>query len=388
MTGVDRVEFAYLRELCNGDTPLFALARTSLGYILLDRDGARDVLARIQGNDWGTPGALSRLALKYTRARRAAETRLRDHALSRCRPVGLTWMLRRHLPPGTAYLNTGHSNLSRRVLSAVRALPEARIAVFLHDTIPLDFPEFQRPGIPERFAGLLRRVLESADLLVCNSQVTHDNVVRHATTHVPRIVVAHLGLDPVDPEPSALPDGLPPEGAYFVILGTVEPRKNHALMLDFWEEMAKETEESRVPKLIICGNRGWRNETLFDRLDASPLMDRVILERPGLSDGAVAALLKGSAGMLFPSLAEGYGLPPLEAASLGVPVICNDLPIYHEVLGDIPIYAKVTDRYLWRRTISGLAERRNAGTAAGQPAGTAFDPPDWSGHFNVVLSMT
>ncbi|MWD27929.1 glycosyltransferase [Aquicoccus sp. SCR17] len=388
LTGVDRVEFAYLRELCRSEVAFFALARSAFGYILLDRDGACAALERIRSDDWGEPGTLSRLALRQERDRQAAESRLRELALARCRPTFLGRMLRQHLPEGTAYLNIGHSNISQRVLSAVRTVPGARIAIFLHDTIPLDLPEFQRRGTPERFASLFRRALRNADLLLCNSAVTRDDILRHAGHRAPRIAVAHLGYDPVTPDPAGLPPGLPPDSAYFVILGTIEPRKNHALMLDFWEEMSHSTPPERMPRLLICGTRGWRNESLFRRLDSSPLIGRSVTEHAGLGDAAVAALLQGSAGLLFPSLAEGYGLPPIEAAALGVPVVCNDLPICREVLGDIPIYAKVTDRYLWRRTITGLAERRSAGKTGTTRAGRDFTPPDWSSHFNVVLSMT
>ena len=59
------------------------------------------------------------------------------------------------------------------------------------------------------------------------------------------------------------------------------------------------------------------------------------------------AVLKGASGFLFPSHAEGFGLPPVEAAALGVPILSNDLPVIREILGDIPVYASVSDRYLW-----------------------------------------
>ena len=116
-------------------------------------------------------------------------------------------------------------------------------------------------------------------------------------------------------------------------------------MLDLWDDIPD-------AHLLICGSRGWENHAVFDRLDTRPPR---VHELPGLDDGQVAALLQKSVGLLFPSFAEGYGLPPVEAAALGAPVLVNDLPIYREVLGDIPVYANVSDRYLWRKEINRMA---------------------------------
>ena len=73
----------------------------------------------------------------------------------------------------------------------------------------------------------------------------------------------------------------------------------------------------------------------------------------------------------------------MEAAALGVPVIANDLPVFREVLGNIPIYAKVSDRYLWRKNIEALAEK-----VPSRAAHAHFQPPDWDAHFKTVLRLT
>ncbi|MDA0962790.1 MAG: glycosyltransferase family 1 protein, partial [Proteobacteria bacterium] len=77
---------------------------------------------------------------------RRAESDLRRLARARCLPARLGAMLARHLPPRSVYLNVGHTNLTDRVLSAVRGVEGARIVAMVHDTIPLDFPDLQRPG--------------------------------------------------------------------------------------------------------------------------------------------------------------------------------------------------------------------------------------------------
>lgn len=368
MTGVDRVEFAYLEHLLEHPS-LWGLVRTSIGYVLLDHAGCRTVHTRLQDNLWGPADRLARLQRGRHPIRLRAEADLRRICRARCLPIRLSSMLRRHLPMGVHYINTGHSNLTNRVLSAL-TLCKAHVAVFVHDTIPLDFPQYQRPETFASFRLFLDRVVARADVILCNSHQTLADVKRHAKTELPPSAVAHLGVNL--PTLGVAPDG-PWTPPYFVTLGTIEPRKNHALLLDIWGEIPD-------AHLLICGHRGWENHAVFERLDAAPSRVHELSELP---DDQLFALVKGAAGLLFPSFAEGYGLPPLEAAALGVPVLCNDLPIYREVLGDIPVYADARDRYLWETTIKQMAQAHQTGT------GNTLDytAPTWDDHFKIVLTL-
>lgn len=371
LTGVDRVERAWLEQLLALETPLLALARSSFGYILVDRVGAAAFLEGLDSGHWGGTDLLSRLAPNRSEAQRAAEACLRRYAVARAPRYRLATMLARHVPAGAVYLNLGHTNLTDRVIEAVRTVPDARIVVFVHDTIPLDLPEMQREGSVERFAGFLRRA-GTADHLLTSSSVVAQDIARHLPGGPP-VTVAPLGVEPARPDPEALPDGLPPERPYFVALGTIEPRKNHALLLDVWEALGPE-----APVLLLCGSRGWKNEAVFARLDTGiPGVQEV----PGLSDGAVSALLSGARALLFPSIAEGYGLPPAEAAALGTPVVCGDLAICREVLGGSAVYLDVSDPYAWQKTIRYLAEHDP------RPAPSPFVPPRWADHFKVALGV-
>ena len=118
-------------------------------------------------------------------------------------------MLRRVMPGGTVYLNTGHSNLTDASLGAWRQVRDARVSVLIHDTIPLDFPQFQRPGTPERFRQKLKATVQNADLIICNSRRTQIDVVRHGAGFgaVPNTLVSHLGVDVPNVEIADMPDG-------------------------------------------------------------------------------------------------------------------------------------------------------------------------------------
>jgi glycosyltransferase involved in cell wall biosynthesis len=378
-TGVDRVELAYLRALLDDPVPLFGLARTRLGYVLLDHTGMAAFLARIEGRAaWGRADRLSRVMRQLSTIQKQAESDLRRLALARCLPQRLGRMLRQHLPDGVSYLNVGHSNLTDRVLSTIKHVLGARIAVMIHDTIPLDYPQFQRPETLPAFRAMLKRVQVLADLVICNSGQTRRDVTRHMAARgaVPTCMIAPLGADLSAPETPDMPAGFLWDRPYFVTVGTIEPRKNHALLLDIWEEMSQSPD---CPQLVICGARGWENEAVFRWLDSHPMVGRLVFECAGFSDGQIAGLLQTASGMLFPSITEGYGLPPIEAAALGVPVICADLPVYHEILGDIPVYAGIEDRYLWINKVRGFMPPNNANRQV------AFTPPGWQQHFNTVL---
>jgi glycosyltransferase involved in cell wall biosynthesis len=186
------------------------------------------------------------------------------------------------------------------------------------------------------------------------------------------------GLGVALPEPDArlLPVGFAAKQPYFVAVGTIEPRKNHALLLQVWADLAGRT--SPVPELYIVGKRGWNNTAVLAQLDAL-LPESPIKILPNLPDAAVLALVQGARALLFPSFAEGYGLPPIEAASLGTPVICADLTVIREVMADFPVYLSPTDSYSWVETIILLS-----GDVRGNQS-KRFDPPTWENHFLKVL---
>lgn len=373
-TGIDRVEAAWAAELAGGDAPAFALIRSAAGFLLLDRAGMRALFT--------TPlpargDLISRLGWRGDPLHARAETLARRLAVARCTRRGLVRLLRRRLPAGGEYLNVGHANLSDRLLAAVREAG-LRITVLVHDTIPLDHPEFARPDTLAPARARLAAVSALADRVV---HLTGDARRRTEAQmarlgRVPPGLVAPLGITPPLPDPALLPPGLDLAAPFFVALGTIEPRKNLDLLLDVWEMLPPP-----LPRLYLAGARGWAGAGLLARLDALP-PGGAVRELPGLPDGAVAALLHEARALLFPSMAEGFGLPPLEAAALGTPVLATDLPVIRELLGDYPVYLQAADRYSWRDKIMELAQKPDETGLRMKRVSL----PRWEGHFKRVLS--
>ena len=105
-------------------------------------------------------------------------------------------------------------------------------------------------------------------------------------------------------------------------------------------------------------------------------------EIPGLSDGALAHLVQNAVGALFPSHAEGFGLPPVEALSLGTRVLCNDLVVLREILGSHAHYHSVSAPDLWLKTLKAWEKDRHVASN-----GDAYQAQTWANHFKTVLRL-
>lgn len=349
LTGVDRVELAWLRHLLAvGHPDTRFILRSTRGHLLLDHRGAGCLVAILDGAPLpARADRLSRLIGKGSDPRHRVESVLRSNALDRALPRGLPRLIARAATAPFTYLNVGHANLSPRTLGAYAAAPQARVAVLVHDLIPVLHPDLVADDMPRRFANRLETIRLCADLVLCNSEATQDDLATywHHRPDRPASVVAPLGIDP-------RPCGTGPrETRHFVMLGTIEPRKNHALMLDVWEQLARDLPPERMPHLHIIGPTGWRVEALMRRLADHPLRGRFLHLHGPLPEAEVAAHLSRATALLFPSLAEGYGYPPIEAALCGALPICSDLPVFRKTLGESAVYRSATDAYPWAEII-------------------------------------
>jgi glycosyltransferase involved in cell wall biosynthesis len=121
-------------------------------------------------------------------------------------------------------------------------------------------------------------------------------------------------------------------GADFLLtVGTIEPRKNLQTLLNAFEEVAGGQSQPTL-QLVIAGNRGWLSEPFFDALEKSPLRKRIILTEY-LNDEELRALYSSCRAFIYPSIYEGFGLPPFEAMACGAPVITSRIPALEETTG-------------------------------------------------------
>ena len=200
----------------------------------------------------------------------------------------------------------------------------------------------------------------------------------------PVIRVAHLGSDPL-PEADLAPPVV--RDPYFVVLSTIEPRKNHLLLLNIWRRMVETLGAERTPHLAIVGRRGWENENVIDMLDRCTTIQDHVHEYSGLSDARLSALLRRARALLCPSFAEGFGMPVTEALLSGTPVICSDLPALREAGGDVPDFIDPLDGPEWIRAIMDYSANRSDRRDRQLERLNGWRAPSWHDHIGVLLDL-
>ena len=363
-TGIDRVEAAYLKHLLERNGSLFGLIRTASGLACLERKALGELSRQLdQDGDWSEPDLRARLSPRLTPERRRAESWVRGCA----RTPGI-------LPAETHYLNVGHANLDPRTTRTLRRCKGLVASILIHDTIPLRSPSFQRPGSVGKFRRKLDEAARFADDIISLSEAEAAQLGTLFSERRVRVVPP----GPTGAAPTKAP--YRPIKPYFVVLGTIEPRKNLDLVLEVWNDLGP-----RAPDLTVIGRRGWASPETIARLDRLKASHPGVLEFNSLDDGRTAALLAGAEALLFPSLDEGYGFPPIEALRLRTVPVCAPLPVYRETLGDMAVYADPADRYHWTQIVSGKGGLAEAQQKLGRGGVCGLAHWGWQEHLERVL---
>lgn len=285
---------------------------------------------------------------------------------------------------GRFLLNPGHTGLDRPGMLRWTKARHVRPIYLVHDLIPITHPHFCREGEDARHRRRMCTVLEGAAGIVTNSADTLKILSDFAGAEglpLPLATVAWPGI-------TAMPAMSQPASAEstFVVLGTIEARKNHAVLLELWRRMIDATDGKPVPQLVIVGRRGWQAERVFARLDSGEFGDRVLEVGP-VDDRRLTELLATTRALLFPSHAEGFGIPLVEALAAGVPVIASDLATFREIGQDIPEFLPTDDLAAWGEAVNDYAQETSARRAAQLERIKGYRAPDWQRHFAKVDAL-
>jgi len=376
-TGIDRVELAYAEHLiANGAAACFTALGASGRLGLLQRRSAEQFVAAI-GAAWRgglDPAQQNRRARRIARQVRIALLAGRQRALVR------------QLRSGGAqpvYLLVSHHHLERRRLIArLKERSRACFICLVHDLIPIEFPEYAKPGQAANHLSRIETAAQFADALIVNSAVTRDALQPHLDRagRAPPVLVAPFGVD----LPAAPIDRPPPfERPYFVYVSTIEARKNHLLLLNLWRRLAMELGDN-APLLVLVGQRGWETENVVDMLDRCPALKGAVVEHNAMPDADMVALMKGAKALLLPSFAEGFGFPLIEALELGVPALCSDIAALRETGGAVPDFLDPLDGPGWQLAILDYAAPGSPRRAAQLARLSRWEPPSWEHHFAIV----
>lgn len=283
---------------------------------------------------------------------------------------------------GSIYINVSHKRLD--VVAALKRRGPSRLrgVVMLHDLHPLTHPRFFPASLNREFEQGVRSVARSADLIICNSDQTADDLHRWIAKEglrSPRTAVLPLGGR--SPGPATV--GQCCDKPYFVCLGSLDDRKNVAFTVAVWEQIIRAGNGAAIPELHLVGAPDARSRWLT-RIAESPAAAHIHLVH-GLNDQGVDELLRGSRALLFPSLAEGFGLPVLEALSLGVPVICSDLPALRQSGAGVPKYLKTDAVDDWAAAVQTYMPGSSRARAEQLSRLLEADLPSWSKHFDGLM---
>jgi glycosyltransferase involved in cell wall biosynthesis len=221
--------------------------------------------------------------------------------------------------------------------------PGRPTVVTVHDVTYFTEPSLYAPGSAMLFKAAIRTAARRATRLIVPSGATRDELVRELGVDASRIDVAHHGVDvrvfrrPSPAEATAVSERLGLHGKpYIAFLGSMEPRKNVAALVEGWASAVAGADDP--PALVLAGGGNWSEEV--DAAVAS-VPPHLRLRRPGyLPFGDLPGFLGGALVAAFPSRGEGFGLPVLEAMACGAPVLtthCTSLP---EVGGDAVEYTE------------------------------------------------
>lgn len=203
------------------------------------------------------------------------------------------------------------------------------------------------------FAADVRR----ADCVVTNSQGTADRL--HTLLGVDAGAVARPGVcAPFEIQPAAgVADrlaSLSVDGPYFLAVGTIEPRKNLAVLVQAFVSLKRQG-RLKEHALLIAGSAGWRDRRLRALIEEARTTD--VRWLGFVSDEDLAALYAGASAFVFPSLYEGFGIPALEARACGARIVATDIPELREAAGPGGIYVEPTIQGISEGLLGSLAPR-------------------------------
>ena len=262
----------------------------------------------------------------------------------------------------------------------------------VYDLLPITMPENFPAGIGPIFTQWFETIVKSQEL-ICISKAVADQI---SSDFLPKITgqtpmrVTHfkLGCD--------IENSVPTTGAFedaqellshiskstsFLMVGTVEPRKNHEQVLLAFEQL---WDEGREVNLIIVGKFGWNISDLAQRLKSHKFSGKRLFWLEGISDEYLRELYKACDSLIMASVGEGFGLPLIEASSHNLPLLVTDLPVFREVAGKYAYYFSGADA---RNIKSGIIEWLDLYQKNSHPVSTNMPRVTWQESAQQLLKL-
>jgi glycosyltransferase involved in cell wall biosynthesis len=237
-------------------------------------------------------------------------------------------------------------------------LTRARSVFTLHDVAYLLFPQYHLLQNRLYLTLMMPRFLARADRVIAVSEASRRDALRFYRLNPEKVVVIPEGVEPrfrPEPDPARLAAvrqkyALPER--FILCVGTIEPRKNLPTLLEAYAAL-----RPHHPRLglVLAGGKGWLYQSFFERLQSLGLETQTRVTLTGyVPDDDLPALINCAEVFAFPSVFEGFGLPPLEAMACGVPVVCSNASSLPEVVSDAGISLPPADPRAWAEALDRL----------------------------------
>lgn len=395
-TGISRIDVEYASVLAQRPDLLFAGYHRAFGIPTWFHAKWLAGAVRTIHSEWdrGSSGSLPKRIQGWLRDPTAGATRMQpdaavDHSavrkallLARTWPWQTVW---RRIPQQAIYLNTSYAGLEHPAhLTWLSRRPDIRAVFMIHDLLPLDRPDLFWEGIEQTFPRKIEEIIQRSHMVIVPSDAVRERVKAHArergrpdfqvVTHPTPPAREFLGGK------SGTPDNTCP--SYVIACGTIEPRKNHLLLVHLWRQMV--LDGLNPPKLLLVGSRGWKYEAAIKAM-ADPLLRGRIIEISGLSTTELRALVERSTALLMPSIDEGYGMPLVEALAVGTPVLASDIPVFREVAQGSATLLPLDNPDAWRKAIVALSDPRIRESERARAS--LFTSKRWETYFDELFRM-
>lgn len=230
-----------------------------------------------------------------------------------------------------------------------------KTVITVHDMVYKAFPETVRSRTKMMLNTGLKRSMNQADIIVTDSEFSKSEILKYFPKYAEKIRVVPCGVDLERFKPCDTPERIPEvkkslgiEGEYFLYLGTIEPRKNLERLISAYHIFTQRIKDA--PKLVLAGGKGWLYDSIFQKVTDLKLTEKVIFTKY-VPSADMNPLMCGALAFVFPSIYEGFGMPPLEAMACGVPVLVSDAASLPEVTGDCGV---ICDAYSEESIAEGL----------------------------------
>lgn len=256
-----------------------------------------------------------------------------------------------------------------------------RHVITVHDLNFLYYPQFLTKESRRHYAEQIQWAVNHADGIIADSEHTRQDIIRELNVGPQRVHAVPLAADPLfsrvanDESESAVRETLDRydvEPGFILFVGTIEPRKNLALLVESYAMLRRQT--ASAPRLVLVGSKGWLFDEIFSAIETHSLDDHV-LHLQQVDDRQLAHLYLSAGLLALPSYYEGFGLPVLEAMHCRCPVIASNRASLPEVVGDAGVLLSPEDPESWAagmQTVLSNADLREEMVRAGLKQAQTF----------------